>query len=191
MTRDELITSRTAGVFCWRLPDVGDRRDGALQLVATRRVRPATFNGLRVQPAHGPAGARRMAAGAHKMAHEIDSWRSWAAGHPPILEHVEAIHGQVTVDVVHYRINHSGAPDVGSPVVAYKALLDGLADAGVLPRGDGPDVVRRVTFHPYEVVGFDGLRVVLTTVPGTEQGALDLAGNRPANAPPTERNTAT
>lgn len=177
-TVDQLLEIRAAGVFCHRITlyhdDGAERATNVPQLVATRLVRPATFNGLRVKPAHGRDGARQMAAGAHKMTAEIESWRTWAADHTPLLRHVEALHGQVVVDVHHWRINRAGAPDVGSPVVAVKALLDGLVDAKVLPRGDGPDVVRRLTFHPYEPVGFDGLRVVITTLPGTEQTALDI-----------------
>jgi hypothetical protein len=181
LTSSELIRARTAGVFCHRvLMPYGD--DGGvqhvLQLVATSLRRPATFNSLRVKPAHGPQGARQMAAGAHKMSDEIDAWRSWAAGHPTLAAHVEPLHGQVVVDVEHWRINRSGMPDVGAPVVAVKAVLDGLVDARILPRGDGPNIVRRLTFHAPEVVGFDGLRIIVTTLPGTEQAALDLAPER-------------
>lgn len=182
----ELVESRAAGVFCRRVLSpvlvFGESTPTVLQLVATRKVRPATFNHLRVKPAHGKGAAAQMAAGAHAMSAEIDSWRTWAAGHPPLLQHVEALHGQVMVDVHHWRVNHAGAPDVGSPVVAAKALLDGLVDAGVLPNGDGPKVVRRETFWPYEVVGFDGLRVVITTLPSTsaeQDSARHHAPNRP------------
>lgn len=148
--------------------------DGRLQLVAHRPVRPLTFNASRVKPAFGKAGAKQMAAGAFRVQDEIDSWRVWAAEHRD-LTHIHTMHGQVVVDVHHERINGSGMPDTGSPYIALKALLDGLADAKALPRGDGPSIVRRLTFHPPEVVGHDGLRVVITTLPGTEQTALDLS----------------
>lgn len=147
--------------------------DGRLELVAHRPVRPLTFNGSRVKPAFGKAGAKQMAAGAFRVQDEIDSWRVWAAEHHD-LAHIHTLHGQVVVDVHHERINRSGMPDTGAPYIAVKALLDGLADAKALPRGDGPDIVRRLTFLPPEVVGHDGLRVVITTLPGTEQTALDL-----------------
>ena len=48
-------------------------------------------------------------------------------------------------------------------VAAYKAGLDGLVDAGVLP-DDGPEHVTAVTFVPPERTGQDGLTITLTEV---------------------------
>ena len=49
-----------------------------------------------------------------------------------------------------YRTARS-LPDTAACVGSVKAAIDGLVDAGVLP-DDGPELVRRVTFHAPEVV---------------------------------------
>jgi hypothetical protein len=166
---DYALEAAAGAMFTRRLDD------GRLQLVATRLVRPATFNSLRVSPTY-PANdrsAKQMAARAHETVKEIEAWRSWAKDHPDAVDCVPLV-GQVEVDVYHWRLNHAAKPDTGSPYVAAKALLDGLVDAKRLPAGDGPDVVRRETFHAYEARGVDALRVVVTTIPGTEQTVLEL-----------------
>lgn len=48
-----------------------------------------------------------------------------------------------------YRTARS-LPDTAACVGSVKAAIDGLVDAGVLP-DDGPELVRRVTFHAPEV----------------------------------------
>ena len=69
----------------------------------------------------------------------------------------------VTVTATHLRRNRAAMPDVGAPILAVKAVIDGLVDAGVLP-DDGPDIVRRLTFEAPEIAGFHGLRVVVREV---------------------------
>lgn len=138
------------------------------RLVAVRYVRPQTFNGLRVTPQYGSKGARAMQAGARAIVDEIADWKTWAINADRAL--VVPIVGPVRVEVDHLRINHAAAPDVGAPYVAAKALLDGLVKAGLLPDGDGPKVVRSLTFNGYTVAGIDGLRMTITSVPGGTPG---------------------
>jgi hypothetical protein len=56
--------------------------------------------------------------------------------------------------------NRSGMPDTGACIGAVKAAIDGLVDAGVLP-GDGPSIVRRLTFEAPVVTGVDALVVTV------------------------------
>jgi hypothetical protein len=86
---------------------------------------------------------------------ELADWRAWAAaeadGYPPIS-------GSVSVIVTHLRKNRAAMPDCGAPILAVKAVIDGIVDAGVLAE-DGPAVVRRLVFERPEIVGYHGLRV--------------------------------
>ena len=86
---------------------------------------------------------------------ELKEWRAWAKaeadGLPPMV-------GPVTVRVTHLRKTRASMPDVGAPILAVKAVIDGVVDAGVLGE-DGPAVVARLTFLAPEVVGWHGLRV--------------------------------
>jgi hypothetical protein len=114
---------------------------------------------------------------------ELADWRAWAkaeaAGLAPIA-------GPVAVTVHHLRKSRASLPDVGAPILAVKAVIDGLVDAGVLP-GDGPDVVRSLTFEAPEVVGWHGLRVVVRPIeqhatrdqPSPTTGPLALPGGAP------------
>lgn len=88
---------------------------------------------------------------------ELADWRAWAARE---ADGVPALVGPVSVSVVHLRKNRAAIPDVGAPILAVKAVIDGLVDAGVLPE-DGPDVVRRLVFDAPEIVGYHGLRVTV------------------------------
>lgn len=104
---------------------------------------------------------------------ELADWRAWAhreadtRGLPPLRP-------PVVVVVEHLRKNRGSMPDTGAPILAVKAVIDGLVDAGVLP-DDGPDVVQRLTFDAPAVVGYHGLRVTITeTEPAATQGALPL-----------------
>ncbi len=146
--------------------DTGDF--GVRQLAVCRLVRPLPFNAARSSP------GRR---GSWRVSGEINGWREWAAHHADRAG-LAPLTGPVHVDVHHLRINRSAMPDVGAPILAVKAVIDGLCDeldgVRVLPGGDGPDVVRRLTFHPPTVIGCDGLLVLITAAPGAEQTALDL-----------------
>ena len=86
---------------------------------------------------------------------ELADWREWAAKEAAGLP---CIPGTVSVIVTHLRKTRASLPDVGSPMLAVKAIIDGVVDAGVLPE-DGPSVVRRLVFEAPLVVGFHGLRV--------------------------------
>lgn len=88
---------------------------------------------------------------------ELADWREWAAKE---ADGLPGIIGAVSVTVIHLRKNWAAMPDVGAPILAVKAVIDGLVDAEILP-SDGPDVVRRLTFLAPEVVGYHGLRVTV------------------------------
>lgn len=131
-----------------------------------RRQRPATLNEM--------LGAHLHARRAHTR-----EWRTWAreaaAGDRPIT-------GPVTVTVRLYRATASSRPDAASCVLAAKAVVDGLVDAGVLPDGDGPDVVLSTTFEAPTVAGYDGMRVIVRAIeehatrPQPAVGQLPLPG---------------
>lgn len=95
---------------------------------------------------------------------ELSDWRAWSAVQAR-AGNVEPLTRPVTVTVVHLRKNRASMPDTGAPILAAKAVIDGLVDAGVL-REDGPMVVRRLTFEAPVVAGRHGLRVTLTELPG-------------------------
>lgn len=69
---------------------------------------------------------------------------------------------RVTVTVEHHTRTRRLA-DTCAIVAAYKAGLDGLVDAGVLP-DDSPEHVTAVTFLPPARTGQDGLTITLTEV---------------------------
>jgi hypothetical protein len=64
----------------------------------------------------------------------------------------------VLITVTPYLPSRRGMQDVAGCYPAAKAAVDGLVDAGVLA-GDGPDVVRRITFEA-PVIG-EGAALVL------------------------------
>jgi hypothetical protein len=86
---------------------------------------------------------------------ELADWREWAWAE---CDGLPALAWPVSVTVTHLRKNRASMPDVGAPILAVKAILDGVVDAGLLP-DDGPDYVRRLLFLAPEIVGFQGLRV--------------------------------
>lgn len=95
-----------------------------------------------------------------RMTREIADWRAWAKR---TAEALDPIDGPVTVTVHHLRKTRASIPDVGAPILAVKACIDGLVDAKVLP-SDGPDVVTSLTFLAPEVVGYHGLRIIVRPV---------------------------
>lgn len=66
----------------------------------------------------------------------------------------------VVVTVTQHTASRRSLPDTGACAPAAKAAIDGLVDAGVLP-GDGPDVVRALTFLAPVVSGADALELSL------------------------------
>lgn len=95
---------------------------------------------------------------ARAMKRHVAEWRKWSKaeaedrGWAPIP-------GPVSVTVGHLRKDRR-LPDVGAAYFVAKAMLDGLVDAGVLP-GDGPDIVRSLTFTAPEVTGWHGVRLTI------------------------------
>lgn len=122
-------------------------------LTVERRTKPVPFNGIR-------KGAARWA-----ISKELADWRAWAREEGAGW----VMHAPVSVRVEHLRKNRSAMPDVGAPLLAVKAVIDGLVDAGVLP-GDDPRYVQRLTFVAPEVVGWHGLRLTLTTLTTIPKG---------------------
>jgi Fe2+ transport system protein FeoA len=116
------------------------------EFVAERDKMPVTLN------------VARQGSKMWKLIRELADWRDWA--HHAAIG-LDPVVGQVDVTVVHLRKNRAAMPDTGAPILAAKAVIDGLVRAGVLP-GDGPDVVRRLVFEPPLIVGWQGLRVTLT-----------------------------
>lgn len=102
-----------------------------------------------------------------KLIKELADWRDWAERQ---AEGLDPMTSRVDVTVVHLRKNRASMPDTGAPILAAKAVIDGLVRAKVLP-SDGPDVVRRLIFEPPVVVGWQGLRVTLTAIPEPIEGA--------------------
>lgn len=97
----------------------------------------------------------------HTRRREIAGWRTWAR---ETATGWDPINGPVTVVVHHFRATTRHPQDAGSVFFAVKGVIDGLADAGVLPDGDGPDVVRSITFLAQDVIGRAGLRVIVRPV---------------------------
>lgn len=93
------------------------------------------------------------------MSREIKDWRAWAKDEAERMG-LERIDGPVSVTVVHLRRNRASMPDCGAPILAAKAVIDGLVEARVL-KDDGPDYVAPLTFERPEVVGYHGLRVII------------------------------
>jgi hypothetical protein len=135
------------------------RRRGRKVLTVERQVQPVNLNDLR-------AGRTRSQ---WPMIGETKDWRKWGADElrgplftldPPVVAVVEHLRPRGTSDTV-------------APVIAYKGLMDGLVDAGVLP-DDGPKYLGDVLFRPPVIAGYHGLRLTLIEVP--DVGTLyDLA----------------
>jgi hypothetical protein len=123
------------------------RRTVGLWLERVTEHPPLTLN---IARQNGEWAARR----------ELQQWRAWAKEE---AKGVEPILGPVTVTVVHLRPTRASMPDVGAPMLAAKAVIDGIVEARVLP-SDGPDVVTRLTFETPEVVGHHGLRVIVRVI---------------------------
>lgn len=104
--------------------------------------------------------ASKRARGTYLINRELKEWRAWAAKE---ADGIPAMRTPVTVTATHLRRTRASLPDVGAPILAVKAVIDGLVDAGVLP-DDGPAYVRRLTFDAPEVCGFHGLRIVVREV---------------------------
>lgn len=119
------------------------------RLMVERRVMPITFN------------IARQTAGQWAIRKELKDWRAWATEEGEGWQLV----WPVAVRVEHLRRTRASIPDVGAPLLAVKAAIDGLVHAHVLP-GDDPRYVRRLTFEAPEVVGWHGLRITLTSIPG-------------------------
>jgi hypothetical protein len=93
-----------------------------------------------------------------KLRKELAEWRAWGR-----LVEAEPIAGPVEVWVEHLRKTRASIPDCGAPILAAKAVIDGLVDAGILP-SDGPDVVTLLAFRAPVVCGRHGLRLTFEEV---------------------------
>lgn len=67
---------------------------------------------------------------------------------------------QITVAVIPLAKDRRWRPDVGACYPSVKAAVDGLVDAGVIP-DDNPEHLYSITFYSVQVVGRDGLRLVI------------------------------
>lgn len=103
---------------------------------------------------------QRGTASRWKVAQLTEEWRGVfhllaVEQHVPRLERVSI--------VVDHQTRTNRLPDTAAICPAYKAALDGLVDARVLP-DDGPEHVTAVTFLPSHRTGRDGLSLTLTEV---------------------------
>lgn len=104
--------------------------------------RPWTVNGERKMTSYGRAA---------KVKEWREAFKVLGVGSVP-LEWAEA--------VVRVYLRDLRDQDPGAAFPAYKAALDGLVDARILPDDDGR-YVRKVTFYPPEKSTFDALEVIL------------------------------
>lgn len=136
-----------------RIPDPArdrvERVDGGL--ILERGLMPLTFNVVR------QGGSVKW-----QISAELKSWRSWAV---KIATGLAPLTGPVHVTVYHLRVNRAAMPDTGAPILAAKAIIDGLVEAGLIP-SDGPDVVRRLAFEAPLIVGYHGVRLMMASVLG-------------------------
>mgnify|MGYP003111927860 CR=1 FL=1 len=68
---------------------------------------------------------------------------------------------KIKVSVVPLAKDKRGIQDVGACLPAVKAAIDGIVDAGIIP-DDNPDHLVALTFYSTQVIGINGLRVVIT-----------------------------
>lgn len=97
----------------------------------------------------------------HERARIVAEWRR-AFGVLARSQRIPRL-GAVEVTAVPYLRSRRGMQDVGGCFPAVKAAVDGLVDAGVLA-GDGPDVVRALTFRAPVVGRGDALELVVEGV---------------------------
>jgi hypothetical protein len=99
--------------------------------------------------------------GQWKLRKELAKWQK--IGHDLPEKH-EPLMPPVRVVVRHYRSHRGAMPDTGAPILAVKAPIDGVVEAGLLPN-DKPETVRKLTFLAPEVTGKHGLGVVFVELP--------------------------
>jgi crossover junction endodeoxyribonuclease RusA len=68
---------------------------------------------------------------------------------------------KVKISIVPLAKDKRGIQDVGACLPAAKAAVDAIVDMGVIP-DDDPKHVLALTFFATQVIGYDGLRVVVT-----------------------------
>ena len=68
---------------------------------------------------------------------------------------------RIRIDAVPLAKDRRWRTDVGACYPAVKAAIDGLVDAHVIP-DDNPDHLDAITFHAPQVVGRNGLRLVVS-----------------------------
>jgi len=124
-------------------------RESATVLVAHRAKLPLGLN------------AAKQSKGIWLIQKELKAWKAWAKD---AAEGMSPMKPPVTVTVEHLRKNRASLPDTGAPILAVKAVIDGLVEAGILP-DDGPEFVVELLFLAPIIVGWQGLRVTLAEVP--------------------------
>lgn len=136
---------RPAGVGVRVVPDAHPSTD-LLELRFSMPARPWTVNGERKWTPY-----RRAA--------EVKQWRE---------DFAKLAHGSPALEwakvTVHVYLRDMRDQDPGAAFPAYKAALDGVRDAGVLPDDDGR-YVRSVTFYPPVKKTYDALELVLEGPP--------------------------
>lgn len=67
---------------------------------------------------------------------------------------------RISISAIPLAKDRRWRPDVAACYPTVKSAIDGLVDAGVIP-DDNDKHLHRICFHPVEVVGFDGIRIVV------------------------------
>ena len=77
-----------------------------------------------------------------------------------LAEHIPHL-DQVTIEAVPIAKDRRGIQDVAACLPAVKAGIDSLVDTGVLT-DDTPEYVLSLKFWPTQVLGYNGLRLIIT-----------------------------
>lgn len=140
----------------------------------TRGRMPVLVNAMKGRGYGGNPKAQKAAEAIQReLAREIRDWRSWGRMMAESVREPTGFKftGTLAVEVVHIRKNAVLA-DLGAPFFCSKAIIDGVADAGVIPE-DGPKTVVRLSFLSPIITGWHGLLVQFTPAVEPFPGILD------------------
>jgi len=123
---------------------------GATWTIEDRGARPLTLNRV--------MGLHRMQWATHTRVARLRWWALAVQAHIPQLE-------RISVDVTPLHKDGRSPQDPVACAAEFKAALDGLVDARVIPGDHGAHVVC-VTFWPPDICGHEGMRLTITNRPG-------------------------
>lgn len=110
-----------------------------------------------------PLSLNRVSNASHwQSSNEKAAWRQAAA--ELVATYIKRnVQLNLPVDIEFTCLSKGRRMDSISPALAYKAVTDGVVDAGMLPN-DSPIYVRRFVIHQPEKVGRDAIRCTLREV---------------------------